>query len=194
MYVCLHSLLHFHMLHTHILAFVIHPVQSANDPQHVLSSSVLQCVALCCSMLQCVSVCCSVLQCVAVCCSVLQCAAVCCSVLKRVAVCGSVLHCVAVVKTHKMACSRFLSTNKPLKYRALLQKTTRREKLSYGSSLLQHAATRCNMLQHATTHCNILQQTENDMQASAILIHHCNTLQHAVTFCNTLQHTATHRN
>ena len=92
----------------------------------VVSSSVLQCVAVCCSIcgikqcpsclavwqwciLQCVAVCCSVLQCVAVCCSVLQCGAVwycntrlisriavCCSVLQCVAVCCSVLQCVAV--------------------------------------------------------------------------------------------------
>jgi len=60
----------------------------------LLSSSMLQCVAVCCSVLQCVDVYCSVsllssgkLQCVAVCCSVsllsssmLQCVAVCCSV------------------------------------------------------------------------------------------------------------------
>ena len=52
----------------------------------VPSSSVLQCVAVCCSVLQRVAVCCSVLQCVAGCCSVLQCVAVCCSVLQCVAV------------------------------------------------------------------------------------------------------------
>ena len=51
------------------------------------TSSVLQCVAVCCSVLQCVAACCSVLQCVAVCCSVLQRVAVCCGVLQCVAVC-----------------------------------------------------------------------------------------------------------
>jgi len=35
------------------------------------TTSVLQCVAVCCSVLQCVAVCCSVLQCVAVCCCVM---------------------------------------------------------------------------------------------------------------------------
>jgi len=38
--------------------------------QFDISSSILQCVAVCCSVLQCVAVCCRVLQSAAVCCSV----------------------------------------------------------------------------------------------------------------------------
>jgi len=48
------------------------------------------------SVLQCVAVCCSVLQCVAACCSVVQCAVLCCSVLQRAYVCCKVMQCVTV--------------------------------------------------------------------------------------------------
>jgi len=80
------------------------------------SSSVLQCVAVCCSVLYCstlhsvamqlqytacrrvlqfVAMCCTVLQDIVVCRGVVQHAVVCCSVLQCVAVCCRVLQCAA---------------------------------------------------------------------------------------------------
>jgi len=55
------------MQHTATHCNNLHPLHT----RYPSSSSVLQCVSVCCSVLPCVAVCCSVLQCVAVCCTCL---------------------------------------------------------------------------------------------------------------------------
>jgi len=87
-----HTLTHIH-LHKwpHLLRLSLCTTTSWSGCAISDSSSVLQCVAVCCSVLQCVAACCSVLQRVSVCCSVLQCVAVCCSVLQWDAWCYDVL-------------------------------------------------------------------------------------------------------
>jgi len=90
-----HTLTHIH-LHKwpHLLRLSLCTTTSWSGCAISDSSSVLQCVAVCCSVLQCVAACCSVLQRVSVCFSVLQCVAVCCSVLQCVAVRRLMLWCV----------------------------------------------------------------------------------------------------
>ena len=51
---------------------------------------------------------------------------------------------------------------------------------------VQHAAAYCNMLQRTATYCNILRYYWSAEASST----HCNTLQHTATHCNMLQRTA----